>query len=142
MKSITLYFVLLIRGLYPVFKTICLIYVKNPKKVLMRKKSPCSELFWFVSPRIRTEYGQLRSISTYSIQMRENTNQNNSEYGQFLPSVCNLWHKYLENFVMSIQALKWMSGPSLRLKIESWKVLIFIRYGIYSSSFILKRLWL
>ena len=78
--------------------------------------------------RIRTEYGELRSISTYAIQMREN--------------VCNFWHKYLENSVMSTQRLKWMSGPSLPLKTESWKVLTFIRYGIYSSSFIFKRLWL
>ena len=73
--------------------------------------------------RIRTEYGELRSISTYAIQMRENTNQNNSEYGHFLRSVCNFWHKYLENSVMFTQRLKWMSGPSLPLKTESWKVL-------------------
>ena len=136
MKSITLYFVLLIRGLYPVFKTICLFNLS------LRVKCPYSELFWFVFSRIRTEYWQLRSISTYAIQMRENTNQNNSEYGHFLRSVCNFWHKYLENSVMFTQRLKWMSGPSLPLKTESWKVLTFIRYGIYSSSFIFKRLWL
>ena len=33
---------------------------------------------------IHTEYGELRSISLYSVQMRENTDHNNSEYGQFL----------------------------------------------------------
>ena len=34
--------------------------------------------------RIRTEYGEIRSISPYSVRMRENADQNNSEYGYFL----------------------------------------------------------
>ena len=29
---------------------------------------------------------RIRSISQYSVRMRENTDQNNSEYGHFLPS--------------------------------------------------------
>ena len=32
---------------------------------------------------IRTEYGKIWSISTYSVQMRENMDQKNSEYGYF-----------------------------------------------------------
>ena len=39
--------------------------------------------FWFVFSRIRTECGKIRSISPYSVQIRENADQNNSEYGQF-----------------------------------------------------------
>ena len=31
--------------------------------------------FWPVFPRIGTEYGEIRSISSYSVQMRENTDQ-------------------------------------------------------------------
>ena len=31
--------------------------------------------FWSVFPRIRTEYGEIRSISPYSVRMRENTEQ-------------------------------------------------------------------
>ena len=42
--------------------------------------------------RIRTEYEGLRSISLYSVRMREiagkNADQNNSEYGLFLRSDC------------------------------------------------------
>ena len=49
----------------------------------LRKKCLFSELFWFVFSRIRTEYRELLHISPYSVQMRENTNQNNSEYGCF-----------------------------------------------------------
>ena len=47
------------------------------------KKCPYSELFWSVFSRIRTEYGEIRSMSTNSVQMRENTDQNNSEYRPF-----------------------------------------------------------
>ena len=145
MKSITLYFILLITyswsiscvqdDMFDISQKSLTIY-HCVKRVRIRSYSGS----YF--SRIRTEYGELRSISTYAIQMRENTNQNNSEYGHFLRSVCNFWHKYLENSVMFTQRLKWMSGPSLPLKTESWKVLTFIRYGIYSSSFIFKRLWL
>ena len=33
--------------------------------------------------RIWTEYGEIRSISPYSLRMREKKDQNNSEYGHF-----------------------------------------------------------
>ena len=52
----------------------------------MREKRPYSELFWSLFSRIRIEYGKIRSIFPYSVQMRENTDQNNSEYGHFLRS--------------------------------------------------------
>ena len=52
----------------------------------LRKNCPYSELFWSVFSRIRTEYGEIRSISPYSVQMRENKDQNNSEYGHFFRS--------------------------------------------------------
>ena len=44
---------------------------------------PYSELFWSVYSRIRTEYGQTRSICLYSVRIRENVNHNDSEYGHF-----------------------------------------------------------
>ena len=50
------------------------------------KKCPYSELFWSVFSRIRTEYGEIRSISPYSVRMQENKGQNNSDYRQFLRS--------------------------------------------------------
>ena len=36
-----------------------------------------------VFSRSRTEYGEIWSISTYLLRMRENTGQNNSEYEHF-----------------------------------------------------------
>ena len=52
----------------------------------LRKKCPYSELFWSAFSRIRTEYGEMRSISPYSVRMRENADQNNSEDGYSLRS--------------------------------------------------------
>ena len=44
----------------------------------LREKCPCSELFWSSFSRIRTEYRET------PVQINENADQNNSEYGQFL----------------------------------------------------------
>ena len=55
--------------------------------ITLRKKCPYSEFFWFAFSRIQTEYGEIRSISLYSVQMRENADHNNSEYGHFSRSV-------------------------------------------------------
>ena len=53
------------------------------KEHSLRKKCSYSELFWSAFSRIQTEYAEIRSISPYSVQMRENADQNNSEYGHF-----------------------------------------------------------
>ena len=57
------------------------------QSIILRKKCPYSELFWFVFSSILSEYGEMRSISPYSVQTRENKDHNNSEYGHFLRSV-------------------------------------------------------
>ena len=57
------------------------------KRLALLKKGPYPKLFWSAFSRTRTEYGEIRSISSYSVQMRENADQNNSEIGtlaQFL----------------------------------------------------------
>ena len=52
----------------------------------LREKSPYLELLWSAFFHIRTEYWEIQSISSYSIRMRENADQNKSEYGHFLRS--------------------------------------------------------
>ena len=52
----------------------------------LTEKSPYSEIFWSVFSHIGTEYKRILHISPYSIRMRENAEQNNSEYGHFLRS--------------------------------------------------------
>ena len=56
--------------------------MKNHLRNPLRKKCPYLELLWSVFPRIWNEFGEIRSTSPYSVQMWENTDQNNSEYGQ------------------------------------------------------------
>ena len=53
----------------------------------LRIKCPYSGLFWPVFSRIRTECGEIRSISPYSVRMWVNTDQNNSEHEHFSCSV-------------------------------------------------------
>ena len=60
--------------------------VKYFRQKAPRKKYPYSELFWSVFTRIRIEYGEIIWISSYSVRMPENANQNNSEYGHYLHS--------------------------------------------------------
>ena len=52
----------------------------------LRKTFPYSELFWPTFSRIRTQYGEIQSISPFSVRMQENTYQNNSEYNYLLRS--------------------------------------------------------
>ena len=54
------------------------------------KKWPYLLLFSSAFSRIRTEYGDTRSISPYSVQMRGNPGQNNSEYEHFSRSISKL----------------------------------------------------
>ena len=42
-----------------------------------------SELLWSIFSRIRTEYEEILRSSPYSVRMRENMDQNNSEHGHF-----------------------------------------------------------
>ena len=53
----------------------------------LHEKCPYSELFWSGFSLIWTEYWEIRSISLYSVRMRGNADQNNSEYGHLLRSV-------------------------------------------------------
>ena len=52
----------------------------------LHETCPYSELFWSAFSHVRTEYGEIRSISPYLVRMRENADQNKSECGHFLRS--------------------------------------------------------
>ena len=54
---------------------------------MLREKCPYLEFFSSVFSRIRTQYEEIRCISPYSVRMRENPDEKNSEYGHFLGSV-------------------------------------------------------
>ena len=59
------------------------------------------ELFWSLFSRFRTEYGDIRSISPYSVQMPENVGQDNSEYEHFLRSV-KFWKCLMELLIVKL----------------------------------------
>ena len=77
-------------------------------KTSLRKKCPYLELLWFVFSRIWTEYVGIRNISPYSVRMRENADQNNSEYRHFSRSACD-WDDFIcldqDNLKMSRRLL-------------------------------------
>ena len=47
------------------------------------KSVQMGSFFWSVFSRFRTEYGEIQSISSYSVRMRENTDQKNSVFGHY-----------------------------------------------------------
>ena len=59
-------------------------FIKLSWQQWLWEKCPYSELFWSAFFGIRTEYVEILRISPYSVRMRENADQNNSEYGHFL----------------------------------------------------------
>ena len=65
----------------------------------LREKCPHSDLFWSIFSRIRIEYREIRGISPYSARMRENADQNNSEYGHFSQWSCAVPIFHLQKIV-------------------------------------------
>ena len=61
--------------------------VTQIQRLLLREKCQYLEILWSVFSRIWTEYEEILRISSYLVRMRENTDQENSEYGNFPRSV-------------------------------------------------------
>ena len=68
---------------------------------------PDSEFFWSVLSRIRSEYGEIQGISSCSVQMRENTDEKNSEYGHSSRSVC---YSYIAQFIGFVKELPYFDA--------------------------------
>ena len=49
----------------------------------LREKCPYSEFLCSLFSRIRIEYREIHRIFPYSVRMRQNTDQKNTEYGHF-----------------------------------------------------------
>ena len=63
--------------------------------ITLREKYLYLELLWSVFSGIRTEYEEILHFSPYLVRMRENTGQNNTEYGHFLGSVIGLFSQQM-----------------------------------------------
>ena len=51
---------------------LCLNQDQNKEDYPLREKCPNTEFCWSVFSRIRTEYGEIQSISLYLVRMQEN----------------------------------------------------------------------
>ena len=84
-------------------------------KYALREKCPSSELFWSIFSRIRTEYGEILRISPYSVPMRENMYQNNSEDRDILRSdevLKSLLSSFLSIQILCFWIWVWFLGSS------------------------------
>ena len=95
------------------------------------KKCPYSELFWSVFSRIRTKYKEIRSTSPYSARMRENADQNNSEYGHFSRSgkYPNFLKCYNDQVVYPIflgKGKKYSPSRNISILPKIWKIVKFV----------------
>ena len=92
----------------------------------LRGKRPYSELFWSELDWIRRE---IRHISPYSFRVRENVDQNNSEYGHFLRSV------FYKDWSVSIQTRNLQSEVFKNWKGISPKVFSNILISVLPENF-------
>ena len=76
---------------------------------LLCEQCPYSEFFWSVFPPIRIKYGEILRISPYSVLMRENMVQKNSEYGHCSHSDC---FQPLTIFIKSSFVDVWLSSKN------------------------------
>ena len=74
------------------------VFINGP----LRGKCAYWEFFWSVFFRIRTEYEQIRNICPCSVQMWENTDQKNAEFGHFSrggPQFTSMLHQKYHNLI-------------------------------------------
>ena len=93
--------------------------------LLLREKFPYSEFFWsvFVVYLVRIR----RFSGRYSVQMLENTDQKNSEYGHFSRGVWYHWNKMKEGHlqcvkIVCIRSYSSAHFPAFRLNTNSHRV--------------------
>ena len=103
------------------------------KFVTLRKKCSYLELFWSAFSRIWTEYVETQSISTYSVGMRENTDQNNSEYEHFSRSEILYIMKSINHKFNRIKGLRGKRFKNTKYLLNNFKTTT-VRRSIYCLS--------
>ena len=106
----------------------------------MYEKCACSELFWFDFSHIWAEYREIFRISPYSIRMRENTDQKNSEYSHFC-AVCNfkvmpLFEKYLKFLPNEIFSFSRLVKNNLHIGQKVEKTTILFTKELYVNNLV------
>ena len=67
-------------------------------------KNAVLEFFWSVFSHIQKEYGEILRISPYSVKIRENKDQKNSENDTFYAMIVILQH-YINKISLLLQVL-------------------------------------
>ena len=89
--------------------------------VSLHERHRYSELFWSLFSRIRTEYGDIVRISTYSVELRENTDQKNIKYGHFSRSLCfDLWFCSLLNTRLYFNNIESHTEKKWQILLDMW----------------------
>ena len=114
---------------------------KSQKKSL-RKKNSYSEFFWSMFSRTRAEYGEILRIFFYSIRMRENTRQKNSEYGHYSLSVHNWeWIVNWTLYIFEFLTLDHTAQKCFPLKISSVNVTKSAENCLFGHTYWRKSYW-
>ena len=92
-------------------------------------------VFWLVFSRIRTEYGEIWSISIYSFEIRENTNQENSENGYFTRSVIPPEVHFIQFLNFRVLCyLRLMSNTNKR-KVRRENTILLLLFSVFLVNF-------
>ena len=85
--------------------------------VKLRETNPYSEFSWSVFSRIWTEYGEIRNVSPYLVQMLENANHKNLEYGYNSRSLTEIYTNFVWQYCFADSSkLEWC----LKSGLETW----------------------
>ena len=101
--------------------------------------------FWSIFSRIRTEYGETRSISPYSVRMRQKRTRKNSAFGHFPRSGnCRSLKKILEisqdlfelkdGFLRATTAQNAVNSPNLLAKKFCGKAQFLQKFGRFTRN--------
>ena len=83
---------------------------------------------WSVFSRIRTEYGEIRSISPYSGQMRENMDRKNSEHGH-VSRIEYFEKKFLSQRIgTDLNTEKYLSFMEIEISVSSVQAFQFTKF--------------
>ena len=100
----------------------------------LREKCTYSVFFWYVFSRIWTGYGEVQSISPYSVRMWENTDQKFSEYGHFLSSVKYTVQMNSIYFSRTIHRMSWKLHTLWGMSIIAFITILFTQVSFFTLT--------
>ena len=100
----------------------------------LREKCSYSEFLWSVFSLIRAEYGEIPRMSPYSVRIRENTNQKNSEYGHFSRRASCIQKYFLYVLYRNLPLKKHKVLPKTASSENTGRYFVFLAQGTVNVS--------